>query len=305
MGQNSEQIERFEEYRKCHSYLSSIPNLKLNFGPVENPGDHPLEQVYMSNIFKLLTEWRYFNEYDFFILSSKQSYDFKFDHKSVVFCLSNEDHKIPDDMLNAGIIFSPYCPFPEQCPPNCFPIPLGYNGSMIELPLKAMKDREYSVFFSGNIHRKRVPFFIFSKIHQMLISIFNPALKRNEKLQFHRKFTGGFDPRTYSEILMDTKISLVPEGYLSDISFRFFEAAKSGCIIITKRLYDFWYFKDFPGIELNSWYGLHREIKRLLRNPEHLKELHLEMLNYYKKNCSEEAVSKYIIGELNETRENQ
>ncbi len=290
---------RFQEFLDLHKYLSEIDNLSINFGPVQNVEDHPLEQVFYSNLFKALSQWQDFKQFDFFIIGVNKPYDFKFDKNSIVFCLSNETHTIPKDLLEAGVIFSPYCPLIDQIP-NCYPIPLGYNGSLLDLPMKNITTRKYDVFFSGNVYRKRIPFYLNIKIHQ-LINAFNKLLSQStgkEYLQFNRKFTGGMTPKEYSEILMDTKVALVPEGYLSDISFRFFEAAKMGCVILTRELYDYWFFDKFPGCQLKSWRKLHKHLKLILSDSNQLEEMQKEMLAYYANFCSEKATSQFVIEKI-------
>ena len=51
---------------------------------------------------------------------------------------------------------------------------------------------------------------------------------------------------------MDTKIALIPEGYLSNNSFRFCEAARYANIRITPKLYKYWFYKNFPGIQVKT-----------------------------------------------------
>ncbi len=294
-----ESNKRYQEYQEHHKFLKGIPNLSINFGAVKSPEDHPLEQVYYSRLFKHLIRWKSFKDYQFYIIGSTQLYDYDFDEKSIVFCLSNETHEIPEDMLSARIIFSPYCPIHNR-PPNCFPVPLGYNGSLHEVPFKQIKDRKYGIFYSGNIYKKRMLFFLGIRLHQIMTrikSLFVSA-KSREYIQFTRKFTGGLSPAAYSEILMDTRIALVPEGYRSDVSFRFFEAAKMGCIIVTRELYDYWFFKEFPGIQLKSWIGFHWKIAEILADPVRQSDIQKRMIAYYDQYCSEEATAKYVIDRI-------
>lgn len=297
------QENRLKEFQEHHEFLCGIKNLTINFGPVNKSGDHPLEQVYFSNIFRYLIEWEDFNQYDFYIIGIKQPYDCTFNERSIVFCLSNEDHIIPEDMHAARIIFSPYSPLNKDFS-NCYPIPLGYNGSLYNIPYKKIGERRIGVFFSGNIYRKRINFFFGILIHQLVhfITSLNKRSAITERIQFTRKFTGGLDPKEYSEILMDSRIALVPEGYLSNVSFRFFEAAKMGCIVITRDLYDYWFFKEFPGYQLKSWWQVHRYIKKILSSPEEQKALQEKMKAYYQNYCSEKATANYVIRKIVENK---
>ena len=121
------------------------------------------------------------------------------------------------------------------------------------MELVPVQDRVTDYFFSGNLHKKRLPFYATIKLHQLRERI-NIIQKQNAEVVFTNGFGCGFSPNEYSKKLMNSKIAIVPEGYLSDVSFRFFEASKYGCIIITKKLQDYWFFKEFPGFQLNSWF---------------------------------------------------
>ena len=66
-------------------------------------------------------------------------------------------------------------------------------------------------------------------------------------------------------------------------------------LIITEKA---WFFKEFPGFQLNSWFELSSLLIQLKKNPEKMKEIQKATLNYYKNNCSEKAVANYIIHQL-------
>ena len=42
-------------FKVIQAFMAELPNVSLNFGPVEDENAHPLEQVYLSNIFKNLS----------------------------------------------------------------------------------------------------------------------------------------------------------------------------------------------------------------------------------------------------------
>ena len=285
-------------YFEYYKFLSDLDNVSLNFGPVSDANEHPLEQIYIANIFKNLVKSPKFCLYHFYIISANSTHDFTFDQSSIVFYLSNENHNIPDNIRAAKAIFSPYCPLKDDLrPDNCYPIPLGYNGSQVDLSFIEIQDRYHEVFFSGNIHRRRISFFLNSLIYLLIRkvrSIFSSS-KLIDLFMFNRKFTGGLSAENYSKILMNTKIALVPEGYISNISFRFFEAARFGCVIITPKLYDYWFFKEFTGIQIDHWGQLNGKIKSLSKNPLLLKDIQNRTIDFYANNCSEQAVSNYIL----------
>lgn len=288
---------RLNEFIKKYNFLQSLPNVHLNFAAMTQAQKHPLEQVYIHNIFAALKDWAHFEDYQFYIIGSNANWNYEFDKKSIVLYLSNEDHQIPEVLNNALAVFTPYCPTGKVCPNNCFPIPLGYNGSLSNLSVRAIEERKIDVFFSGNLHKRRLPFFAGMKTH-LWKNKFSRRKQANYHIQFNNSFGGGMSPEEYSQILMNSKIALVPEGYRSNVSFRFFEAAKYGTIIITKGLYDYWFFKEFPCIQVESWMEVGKQIRYLLDHPELVSEMHLKLLNYYQHNCSEEVVANYIIEQV-------
>jgi hypothetical protein len=289
--------QNFKKYVLNHHFLTNLENVDLNFGAVLDDTEHPLEQVYLGALFKYLKKWDGFLNHQFYIIGANDKHDFIIDHNSVVIYLSNENHQIPNAIRKAKAIFTPYCPFDFEKSKNIFPIPLGYNGSLEDMKLVAVEDRVTDYFFSGNLYKKRFPFYASIKYHQFKETV-NITQKQSAEVIFTNGFGCGFSPNEYSKKLMNSKIAIVPEGYLSDVSFRFFEASKYGSIIITKKLYNYWFFKDFPGFQLDSWFELSSLLIQLKKNPKKMKEIQKATLNYYENNCSEKAVANYIINQL-------
>ncbi len=60
------------------------------------------------------------------------------------------------------------------------------------------------------------------------------------------------DPSEYARSLLDTKICLAPRGGSTE-TFRVFEAAMAGCVIITEPLPVTWFYAGLPRVELCSW----------------------------------------------------
>ena len=285
--------EEFQKFQSWHHFLESLPNVRLNFGPVKNRDTHPLEQCYLHNIFKLLKEHAKFFDYKYYLLSANSQVEGDYGKGDVVFYLSNEDHKIPENIQNAEFIFTTYYPFELSDRGNIFPIPLGYNGAIPEAQKITSCDiRDIDVFYSGNIYKKRAVFYIGTKIAIVLNRIIGRPLALN--INYNRNFTGGLSHLEYARLLMRSKIALVPGGYISKNSFRFYEALRYGCIIITEDLYDHWFYKAFPGIQKKNWLNVYFVINRLVRSAEKMRCLQENTLEYYEEMCSEKAVAKYI-----------
>jgi hypothetical protein len=289
--------QNFEKYVSNHHFLSNLKNVALNFGAVSDDTEHPLEQVYLGTLFTYLKKWDGFLDHQFYIIGANDEHDFVIDQNSVVIYLSNENHEVPHAIRKAKAVFTPYCPFDFEKSNNIFPIPLGYNGSLEDMELVAVENRSTDYFFSGNLYKKRLPFYINIKYHQLKEHM-HITQKQNAEVVFTNGFGCGFSPNEYSKKLMNSKIAIVPEGYLSDVSFRFFEASKYGNIIITKKLYDYWFFKEFPGFQLDNWFKLSALLVDLKKNPKKMKAIQKATLAYYENYCSEKAVANYIVKQL-------
>lgn len=98
------------------------------------------------------------------------------------------------------------------------------------------------------------------------------------------EITGGYhglcseEKRSYLEMMMDTKICLVPRGTSFETT-RLFEAMKYSCIVVTEALPQRWYLDDVPVIQVEDWNQIEAILESLLSNPELMQELHQESLN--------------------------
>ncbi|MDJ0590686.1 MAG: hypothetical protein QNJ72_11915 [Pleurocapsa sp. MO_226.B13] len=192
-----------------------------------------------------------------------------------------------------------------------YDIPLGYY-QQLDLPLKAIEDRLYDVSFAGSIEHKlysiwswkywfKSPKIISRK--EMLCAI-DLIRKNNPEIKFDLTVTSDFnaarsaDKRSYSAKMMDTKISLVPRGTSLE-TYRFFEAIRYGCIVVTEALPSRWFYDRSPAIQITDWKELGDLIDKLVNNQQLMKKKHQESLDWWKTKCSEVAVGNYIAEKLN------
>lgn len=191
-----------------------------------------------------------------------------------------------------------------------FEIPLGYNNSK-DLPIKNIKDRLYETYFSGSVIH--IPYPVWSLKHwlgtpkalarKLMISSLKKFQQKNPDLKVELSITGGFrnrtseDERSYCEIMMDTKICLVPRGTSFETT-RLFEAMKYGCILVTEALPSRWYLDGAPVIQIQDWQDVEKILENLLDNQQLMEELHQKSLNWWKHKCSEAIVGNYMIEKL-------
>jgi len=112
--------------------------------------------------------------------------------------------------------------------------------------------------------------------------------------------TASFDESTltsagdrYTETMADTKIALVPRGS-SPETYRFFEAMRQGCVVISDRLPPHWFYVGCPAIQIDDWNDLEAQVKALSADPERLADLHRRSLAWWDEKLCERAVAEMI-----------
>ncbi|MBK1989328.1 glycosyltransferase family 1 protein [Sphaerospermopsis aphanizomenoides BCCUSP55] len=197
----------------------------------------------------------------------------------------------------------------EKIPP-IYDIPLGYNNSK-NLPIKNIEDRLYDTYFSGSVIHKQYPVWSLKSwlgtpktlSRKLMLSTLNKFKEQYPEFKVELSTTGGYhnrtseDERNYCEIMMDTKICLVPRGTSFETT-RLFEGMKYGCILVTEALPSRWYLDGAPVIQIQDWQELPEILKNLLENKELLLEMHHKSLNWWQDKCSEAIVGDYIIEKL-------
>jgi hypothetical protein len=211
----------------------------------------------------------------------------------VVIQIGNEDHSIPDFTGDVLCVFTPYPPT-GVAPRNLFAIPLGYNGRLPELPMRSFDDRTLDAFFSGQRRNDRW------KIARA-VEILAPAGAdpRGIRVEYTERFGSGMAPGEYARCMMDARIAFAPAGTRSPVTFRFFEAARAGNAIISCPLPDTWYYRPFPGIQLDDWDELPALLDALLADHASLARMHAGMRWYYREFCSERATAAYMRRAIN------
>ena len=197
-----------------------------------------------------------------------------------------------------------------------YDIPLGYHNQL-ELPIKAIEDRPYDVGFAGSIEQNELHS-VFSLNYWLKspkaiarrkmvstidsIALENPNIKFDLGINPNFGASSGSDVNNYCKRLMDTKICLVPRG-TSWETYRFFEAIRYGCIIVTEALPSRWFYDDSPAIRVTDWSKLVDILDELIENPDLINKKHHESLHWWKTKCSEVAVADYISCQLNNAKQ--
>lgn len=202
-------------------------------------------------------------------------------------------------------------------PPTVVNIPVGY-ADQEALPLKPLDERRYDLYFSGSVANKEFPWYTpqswlrtpkdVARSHMMnamrVVADERPdlAVEIDARLSYvpQRRRGGESDvaERSYSEMMMDTRICPVPRGTRIETP-RLYEALRNGCIIVTEPLPDRWYTRGVPALVLHDWADLPDLVDDLLAYPERMEALHRDALRWWDTMCSESAVGRYMAEQLN------
>jgi hypothetical protein len=101
-------------------------------------------------------------------------------------------------------------------------------------------------------------------------------------------------PEAYTQSLANAKIALAPRGNCDAETYRIFEAAKLGCVIISEPLPSRWYYRGCPAISIPHWSALPGVLRELLNDPARLQQLSLRAREWWDTMICEEAVAKFI-----------
>ena len=225
---------------------------------------------------------------------------------------------------------------------NLYSYPLGIPYKIKELPIIPINERKYDIFYSGNLNKNRYNFFsslvyIKPSFRKLIIlpilyiaskfeyntKLRNTSLRlkslafklkatnfddvfQNSVIKFTRSFEAGLPPEQYAEILSQSKIVLSPKGFFNTECFRFYEALRQGCVVITEKLPETDYYNNKYFIEVKSWRNIDKIINSLLCNKENLEKMSLQGRKYYQKELSPKGVATYLKNKIllneNETK---
>lgn len=207
--------------------------------------------------------------------------------------------------------------------PRVFDLPLGY-GNQLDLPIRPITERGADLFFAGSVNHDTYPvwspkFWLQSPktvSRSRMMQAVEALLARRPDLRAHLATTSSFalnaiyygtadpsevlDAERYSEAMMDTRICLVPRG-TSPETFRFFEALRAGCVLITEPLPERWFYVGSPAVEIDDWSRLGEVVEALLADEAMLQRKQEAALRWWREVCSEAAVGRFMAARLEAT----
>lgn len=219
------------------------------------------------------------------ILVSAEGHDFIPMEQKHPNCLGVFMHYYPkDDVINR------YDPDHFLSIKKLYPLPLGtafpFQGDN-SVPINS---RSINVAFIGQLDHRRLDFHksVTALSEKMEASVF----------RFYDGWNNGLGSEKYSEIMSNTKIALVPCGSASLDTFRYYEAAKCGCVIISDKQNNYEFMEGAPHIPIDDWTLLDVLIDSLLSKPTDLNKISDDTYSFWEKQLSPAAAADFMLKTL-------
>ena len=219
--------------------------------------------------------------------------------KKVLIFTSDEGHGIPNQVKDDSVvhIFKQYAPMKNP----------HYVESVLDvdkvsyLPLCELKgfenenipmlDRELDWCFMGQLDP-----FARRDFAGMATALDKEQYKH--VLHFYQGWNNGVERSEYSKVMNSSKIAFVPNGSLSRESFRFYEAMKCGCAVISVEQPRIDMYDHAPFIRVKDWNQAYDIFHSLIEEKDMLQQLSANSLKWYNDYCSAESIAKYMMEKL-------
>lgn len=203
------------------------------------------------------------------------------------------------DARNAAVRFRRALRFgaPSDRQVPIHPLPLGYFALQETVPAP-VEQRPVDVFFAGSlsVSGRGLRPSVHARLQMSAALAECRAALPQHRIESTIDVAAGarvLSPEQYTRALAGTKIALTPRGNF-DETFRLFEAAKLGCIIVSEPLPPRWYYENCPVQIIRAWSDLPAAVERLLSNLDRLGDLSQQTRRWWDETLSEPAIAKYI-----------
>jgi len=182
-----------------------------------------------------------------------------------------------------------------------YELPLGYF-TLRERPPLPIHERPVDVFFAGALAAPGWTLRASVATRRQMAEALAAAAKalpqyRIESLLAAPTSGERLTPETYSQALASAKIALAPHGNFEE-TFRLFEAAKLGCVIVSETLPKRWYYQGCPVVSIPKWSLLPRVLSDLLADDAKLAQISHRTRQWWEITLSEPAVANYVVQRL-------
>ena len=188
-------------------------------------------------------------------------------------------------------------------PPAVVEIPLA-PWSPPEGPLVPFDERRYDLTFAGSmtneVERRRVlP--QKTRARRELVGALDRLRRDRPDLAVDvRTFDSFHDAKHadgYVELMMQTRLMPCPRGGFRE-TYRHFEAAAAGCVLITEMLPRRAYYRGCPAVQLRTWSQLPGTVESLVADRAALRRRHEATLEWWQRECSPHATAARVAARL-------
>jgi hypothetical protein len=140
-------------------------------------------------------------------------------------------------------------------------------------------------------------FFIRSQVRKNILLFFKSKFDNkfpHSYIRFTNGFLRGLPPDKYGNMIANSKIVLCPTGVSSKECFRHYEAMRAGCVIISERLPETYFYKDSPIIQIDNWKEGLAKAHDLINDDRELEKISRKTYEWWEERCSEFATAKYM-----------
>ena len=236
------------------------------------------------------------------------------DNKTILLLTGNENHRNCNHFQkeNTVAIFQAYPPLPKPWTAinqdgkwviptltkreRWFYLPLGCTSAFVPIETK---DRDIDLFFSGQLNPQRInALYGLNKIHTHIPDL-KALVHGYQGFAFSGNTVNVLTPTAYARFMGKSKIALCLGGK-SPETFRHYEAAQSGCIVLSSPLPDIPMYTEAPFLTVNKWNADHiaTRIKPLIDDSQLVRELSIAHREWYNKWAAAPAIATHIINSL-------
>jgi hypothetical protein len=185
-----------------------------------------------------------------------------------------------------------------------FQIPLGASA-LVDLADVPFSQRPVDVFFAGSLYESSGlglrPKNVVRREMQAALEAASRTLGdlRVDYLTFDEfGIHSGHDSRIlssedYARRLAASKYALCPRGNVEE-TYRLFEAARAGCVLISEPLPPRWYFADTPYVSVRRWSELPAVLRDLHRDGQAASELAHAAREWWRERVAEPKVAEFM-----------
>jgi len=262
----------------------------------ENPDCH----IYAEAIEILCKKLK--NDYSFILQLWDGEMPKETKYPRILISTSDEAHLIPTQVGDPEYlhVFKQYIPMKDTIDKmsvihldGISSLPLGHLEGFVDKNIPVL-ERKYEWSWMGQFdpHARRNFRGAVAKLEQERPNYRNHVL-------WYDGWNNGVPLSEYCDVMNDTKIALVPTGSGSLESFRFFEAMRAGCVVLSVGMPHVAMYNVSPKIFMDqNWTSLNEAMDYLMSREEEMSYLSKSARVWYEYFCSPEKVADYMFNEL-------